>query len=164
MARSSAGANIRVRTLAGFLFLVMITFCVSLVTSDLCIVIFCVERKAPEEKGATLRWKRTKSGAAQGYGYFRFPLKADYWSTMAQWPAFENQSRPIDNDTNFQGQPVLIKSFLNAISKARNYDEVVSERDKIRAKCDELKSMLDELYVPPGHFFSNSISRRNTER
>jgi predicted O-methyltransferase YrrM len=64
------------------------------------------------------------------------------------------QSGPIGNDINFQGQPVLIKSFLNAISKARNYDEVVSERDKIRAKYDELKSQLDELYVPPGHFFS----------
>jgi hypothetical protein len=72
---------------------------------------------------------------------------------MARGPAFANQSGPIGNDTNFQGQPVLIKSFLNAISKARNYDEVVSERDKIRAKYDELKSLLDELYVPPGHFF-----------
>lgn len=48
----------------------------------------------------------------------------------------------------------MIKSFLNAITKARNYDDVVSEREKIQEKYDELKSQLDKLYVPPGHFFS----------
>jgi len=48
----------------------------------------------------------------------------------------------------------LLKSVLGAISKARRHDEAASERDTIRAKYEELKAKLDELYVPPGHFFS----------
>ena len=48
----------------------------------------------------------------------------------------------------------MLKSVFNAISKARSYDEVVSERDRVRVKYEELKTQLDELYVPPGHFFS----------
>jgi hypothetical protein len=48
----------------------------------------------------------------------------------------------------------LLDSIRSALYSFLKYDVVVSERDRLREEYGQLKSQLDELYVPLGHFFS----------
>ena len=55
---------------------------------------------------------------SRSYHRLKSHLQADHWSTMVPEPAFKNESRFINSDTNCQGQSVLTKSFLNALTKS----------------------------------------------
>ena len=52
------------------------------------------------------------------------------------------------------GGKKLLDSIRSAVYRLLKFDLVVSERNRLREQHAQLKSQLDELYVPPGHFFS----------